>query len=70
MAIRSNPVSGPPRSPIERQLNYIDALLEQRLVEPWMYEQDPETIEEASKLIEALQECDYKESLDYGKWTR
>ena len=49
------------RPPTERQLNYIDALIEKRETEPWMLEKDPETIIEASALIEALLEQPYRE---------
>ena len=42
------------RPATERQLNFIDTLIEERETEPWMLESDPETVTEASALIEAL----------------
>ena len=42
------------RPPTERQMDYIDSLMQEREIEPWMLEKEPETIQEASELIEKL----------------
>ena len=42
------------RPPTDRQMAYIDNLMEEREIEPWMLEKEPETIQEASELIEKL----------------
>lgn len=42
------------RPPTDRQMAYIDSLMEEREIEPWMLEKEPETIQEASELIEKL----------------
>ena len=42
------------RSPTDRQMDYIDRLMEEREIETWMLEKEPETIQEASELIEKL----------------
>lgn len=45
------------RLPTNRQLDYIDSLLEKREVEEWMRNYHPSTIEEASELIDDLLAC-------------
>lgn len=51
----------PPRPPTIRQLQYIDDLYEQREATPELLAlDDPETIEEASQMIEMLRECPFK----------
>ena len=42
------------RPPTDRQMAYIDALIDERDVAPWILEFEPETIEEASILIDEL----------------
>lgn len=42
------------RPPTDRQMDYIDSLMQEREIEPWMLEKEPETIQEASELIEKL----------------
>ena len=42
------------RPPTDRQMDYIDSLMPEREIEPWMLEKEPETIQEASELIEKL----------------
>ena len=42
------------RPPTDRQLDYIDSLLEKRETEEWIEHYHPTTIEEASALIEDL----------------
>lgn len=42
------------RPPTDRQLDFIDDLMEEREVEPWMLEEEPKNIKEASALIETL----------------
>lgn len=42
------------RPPTDRQMAFIDALMQEREVETWMLEKEPETIQEASELIEKL----------------
>ena len=50
--------------PTDRQLNFIDALIVERAVEPWMIERDPVTKEEASELIDDLLELPYRDGDD------
>ena len=38
----------------DRQLNFIDSLILERQTEAWMLETDPETVQEASELIDGL----------------
>ena len=40
--------------PTDRQMAYIDNLMQEREIEPWILEKEPETIQEASELIEKL----------------
>ena len=42
------------RPPTARQIGFIDSLMQEREIEPWMLEKEPETIQEASELIEKL----------------
>ena len=42
------------RPPTERQIAFIDVLMQEREVEIWMLEKEPETIQQASELIEKL----------------
>ncbi len=42
------------RPPTDRQLDFIDALMEEREVEPWMLAEEPKNIKEASALIKKL----------------
>lgn len=42
------------RPPTDRQMAFIDMLMQEREVETWMLEKEPETIQEASELIEKL----------------
>ena len=49
-----------PRPPTDRQLAYIDSLIDQKEVEPGMIERDPATLEEASELIDDLLDRPYK----------
>lgn len=42
------------RPPTDRQLDFIDALMEEREVEPWMLAEEPKNIKEASALIKTL----------------
>ena len=56
----------PPRPPTDRQLNLIDALMEERDVpaDDWALERDPETIEEASATITYLLALPYRPDRD------
>lgn len=42
------------RPPTARQMAYIDLLMEEREIDTWMLEKEPETIQEASVLIDEL----------------
>ncbi|MYB77273.1 MAG: hypothetical protein F4X83_09290 [Chloroflexi bacterium] len=42
------------RPPTDRQLDFIDDLIDEREVEPWMLEEEPKNVKEASALIEVL----------------
>ena len=42
------------RPPTDRQMAFIDHLMQEREVETWMLEKEPETIQEASELIDKL----------------
>lgn len=42
------------RPPTARQMAYIDLLMEEREIDTWMLESEPETIQEASELIDKL----------------
>lgn len=42
------------RPPTVRQMAFIDSLIEERNVASWMLEKEPETIQEASELIDEL----------------
>ena len=55
-------IANPP--PTDRQLNYIDHLIAEREVEDWMLEHDPETMEEASEMIDALLEMPRRDDPD------
>ena len=48
------------RPPTDRQLNYIDDLIEQKEVDGWMLERHPETIDEASKFIDLIEDLPYR----------
>ena len=48
------------RSPTTRQMDFIDALIEERDVESWMLEKDPTTVKEASALIDKLKKMPYR----------
>ena len=52
------------RPPTQPQLDFIDDLFEEREVEPWMYKVIPETVEEASNLIEVLLDQPYRDDDD------
>lgn len=56
----------PPRPPTDRQLNFIDALIEERDVpaDDWALERDPETIDEASASITYLLSLPYRPDRD------
>ena len=42
------------RPPTDRQMDFIDTLMQEREIETWMLEKEPDTIQEASELIEKL----------------
>ena len=42
------------RPPTERQMDFINMLMQEREIETWMLEKEPETIQQASELIEKL----------------
>ena len=42
------------RPPTDRQLDFIDALVEEREIEPWILEEEPKSVREASALITSL----------------
>lgn len=59
---RLDALQNPP--PTDRQLNFIDALIAERETEDWMLEDDPQTVEEASALIDALLDQPYRDRVD------
>lgn len=49
------------RSPTDRQLDFIEDLIEERQVESSMLEKQPATVEEASELIDKLKSLPYRQ---------
>ena len=47
--------------PTDRQLDFIDDLIEERQVETSMLEKEPATVEEASELIDKLKSLPYRD---------
>ena len=60
-AAEADALLNPP--PTDRQLNFIDALIVERETEDWMLE-DPQTVQEASDLIDTLLEQPYRDRAD------
>ena len=58
------PLSPPEPTATDRQLNYIDNLIAERETEDWMLLEDPQTIDEASELIDMLLTLPYREHED------
>lgn len=48
------------RPPTDRQLDFIDALVEEREVDAWMLEEEPKNVKEASALITTLLKQPYR----------
>lgn len=48
------------RPPTDRQLDFIDALVEEREVDSWMLEEEPKSVKEASALITVLLNQPYR----------
>lgn len=55
------PPPRPAHPPTDRQLNLIDNLILERGVPHWMIEREPETLEDASILIDDLHELPYRD---------
>lgn len=54
------------RPPTERQMAFIDLLMQEREVETWILEKEPETIQEASALIETLKKQPMRRDISGG----
>ena len=54
------------RPPTERQMAFIDLLMQEREVETWILEKEPETIQEASEFIETLKKQPMRRDISGG----